>query len=262
MPSAKSLTCVQCKTQAGKYKCSKCGEQGITCSLACSKQHSANHGTAAQDGSENTRSRGLASHAALAANGDMSIGKFNPRASKQDHQALLQDYLFLSNMTRQVSEIGRTLNSESWSAPAIKESRLQTHAGPAAAAELALQMQEREDRENSRRGKPFNGRGKGKGKENATDEGPLSRDAERRQLLAKQARYLRVPLFLLPEGMNMARDNRSRWLRRSVGCMINLCGRDTDRAFLLQGRAVGLHARISMSTLPIQTIWLTDLPAA
>lgn len=110
-------------------------------------------------------------------------------------------------MTRNVTAFGRDLTLASWAKQGVEDSSLITHAGPAAAAELAQQKRERESRS-------LRGRGRGKGG-TAPMNGP-GRIQARRDFLAKQARFLGIPLLLLPNGMELSLINRSGWLRRYV----------------------------------------------
>ncbi|KDN42413.1 hypothetical protein K437DRAFT_275180 [Tilletiaria anomala UBC 951] len=233
MPAATSSVCVECKEKAGRYKCPVCHQQGITCSLTCSKAHKENaHASSSNPSAGPKLSRGSSTTAVVASQPSTSklgnaseiseptlVTKANSDKGlyELNQDSLLSDYLFLSHMSRNVSSIGRALASEQWADGAIKASKLQTHAGPAAAAELALSQKEAEERllqmqqQQDRRG----AKGKRKLGDGAGLNGKrLTRNQERRELLAKQCRYLRLPILFLPEGMGLAKSNRSTWLRR------------------------------------------------
>lgn len=202
--------CVVCRT-AAKYKCPLCGASGVTCSVACSKLHKAQH--AAEATAVPSESLGVASSSqvALAATADTGASA-STRTARLNENELLRDYIFLSEMTRQATSVGRELAQATWARQGVEDSALVTHAGPAAAAELALQKREREQRLSQRgghTGQGLGGRGGG-----ASSGSTTSRIQARRDFLAKQARFLRIPLLLLPIGMDMAMKNRSGWLRR------------------------------------------------
>lgn len=188
-------SCVVCNTPA-KYKCTTCGNQGATCSAACSSAHKTQH----------TSSTHPTSPLPPVPAGPST----QPANGKLDEEGLLRDYVFLSEMTRNVTAFGRDLASASWAQQGVEDSSLITRAGPAAAAELALQKREREACR-LRGGSRGRGRGGGMGPQNG-----LGRVQARRDFLAKQARFLRIPLLLLPNGMELAVINRSGWLRRYV----------------------------------------------
>ena len=201
--------CAQCGEQPGRYKCSVCENRGITCSATCSKLHKANH--VATAGPSNPSQAGNGSGGVLLAS-SYDPSSSTGSSSGLDHRSLLSDYLFLSQMSRTVADFGKQLSAQDWADADLKESKLVTHAGPAAEAELSLAKQEAEEREAHRKSK-WGGGGQSKGKARAI-ETPTSRDEARRELLIKQARYKRVSLVLLPTGMHLAKLNRSCWLRK------------------------------------------------
>lgn len=200
--------CVVCRAVA-KYKCSTCGRDGATCSVGCSKTHKTQHAT-----SSGPASAPLTAHVAAAAAIDAHTQPAPTTVFEQkgqlDEQDLLQDYIFLSQMTRQVTSVGRELAQAGWARQGVEDSALVTHAGPAAAAELAMQKREREQRFSQRGGRPRGGRGGRVGAAVPT------RVQARRDFFAKQARFLRIPLLLLPLGMEQAMTNRSGWMRKYV----------------------------------------------
>lgn len=137
-----------------------------------------------------------------------------PGTSPLGEENLLRDYLFLSEITRKVTSVGRDLAQATWARPGIEQSELVTQAGPAAASELALQKREHEAR--AQRNQLARGRGRGGMKAGIGGDALVSRVQARRDFLAKQARYLRIPLLLLPTGMEQAMKNRTGWVRRYV----------------------------------------------
>ncbi len=256
MPAAATQSCAQCGVAPGKYKCAPCHRLGVartTCSLACTKAHqqaehtspSAAAAAAAGPSSSSVETAGAVSTstpaalpavptaplASTSASSSSNPTPSAPQGGARDHKTLLQDYLFLSDISRRVTSIGAALSSESWAAAALKQSKLVTHAGPAAAQELQLAEKLREEREaaylaaRGGRGGGRGGRGGGyAGRDRMgtdKDGNPQSREQARRELLSKQAHYRRIRLLLLPEGMQLAKENRSVWIRRWVPLILS-----------------------------------------
>lgn len=146
--------CTLCNTNPSKYTCPRC--QTKTCSLLCSRAHKA----------------------ATGCSGERDRTGFVPM-SQYNYGALVNDYVYLEEVGRQVEVWGRNIVRD----------------GITARSESSAAI-----RGSSMRG----GRGRGRGR-------AVGQKKDRRSFLAMQLGLRDIDMDVLPSGMDRAKRNLSKW---------------------------------------------------
>lgn len=212
MSAAVARPCAVCEAASSKYKCPSCSSP--TCSLACSKAHktekheavastSASTAGHSREGSSldtvnlRSKSRG-APQTRIKANGQeirpppsgfTATTSYVPLSSYDDRQ-LLKDFEYLQHVGRSVQEVGRDLTKQHWFSPDMVTGET-----------TSSQQQQGQQRQDGNAGR--------RNPHSAHQQ--LSVAQKRRQALDATIRRGRWPIMLLPEGMQMRRENRTQW---------------------------------------------------
>lgn len=179
MPAASTTLCVQCQTEASKYTCPAC--KARTCSLACTRAHKSGDRSSSAAACSSSR---YGSTTCVAASGSTSTPHATTTCSggtdfipmtQYTESHMLQDYLFLSSISRTTSETGRQIVSMNLlPAPTTDGAKHQVCASATGAPRLTNQQRQRDQ-------------------------------------LIKQLHYRKFKVMVLPEGMARRKSNMSQF---------------------------------------------------
>ncbi|SPC61502.1 uncharacterized protein UHOD_03195 [Ustilago sp. UG-2017b] len=188
MPSASTATCQQCQLQPSKYTCPTC--KARTCSLACTKLHKAQICTSSASSSARSApgtasspsaAIGPASSTSITSNERAPVGFVSLAGYNESH--MLQDYLFLSGISRNAAEEGRRILNLNLPIPSSTTSPSTVNAYASSS-------------------KPNTG-------------GRITNQQRAREQLMKQVHYRKFKVMLLPEGMARRKLNQSSFSGKS-----------------------------------------------
>ncbi|TKY86462.1 hypothetical protein EX895_004611 [Sporisorium graminicola] len=182
MPSASTAICVQCEVQPSKYTCPAC--RARTCSLACTKAHkaaetggcSSSAVAKSPNGVSTSASSSPAPTAGSSAKASQGLGYVPLTQYTESH--MMQDFLFLSSISRTTAENGRKILSMNLLPPASGTDTQHKHtASPNQAASTTR----------------------------------LTNQQRQREQLIKQLHYRRFKVMVLPDGMARRKTNQSQF---------------------------------------------------
>ncbi|PWN45274.1 hypothetical protein IE81DRAFT_210782 [Ceraceosorus guamensis] len=193
MPSAATRTCVECNTNPSRYNCPTCRQS--TCGLACSKSHKAACDVRHASTSKTTLLVAQTREDPTELERAQAIGRIAGRIAPQrprDVNDLMADFSFVSAIAQQAQNAGRL------------------------AVQLGLtnstdtQHVRAKDVANGRENEAKHGK-RGQGQQTQQRLPPQEAKA---QALQKQISYRRLPIMLLPVGMQMRKENATSWSGR------------------------------------------------
>lgn len=174
MPSATTSLCVECELQPAKYTCPRCGSR--TCSLSCTQAHKASASTTCASGSNGTAPAARGSTSASSAASYPPATDYVP-LSRYNESNMLQDYLFLSSLSRTTAEKGREIVRMNLLPPSTSGSNENTHSAA----------------------------------NSANGQTRMTNQQRQREQLMKQIHYRKYKVMLLPDGMARRKLNQTSW---------------------------------------------------
>ncbi|CDU25742.1 uncharacterized protein SPSC_05913 [Sporisorium scitamineum] len=172
MPSASTAICAQCEFQPSKYTCPAC--QARTCSLACTKAHKAadtGHCITTAAASRNVGSSNASSSTSSTPTNAPQGPAYVPLTDYTESH-MMQDFLFLSSISRTTAETGRKILSMNLLPPSSTTPTNSAAAPPPPPTRQTHQQRQRDQ-------------------------------------LIKQLHYRRFKVMILPDGMTRRKLNQS-----------------------------------------------------